>query len=417
MPFISINQIPRDDMKPKESFVSRVRLRSAVTALPAFFLVASTALTGCRDGAAQSQSADVDVSPPRSSRAAAEASLQPMAASSPERIAQAARLFVAALSPDQRGAAEFAFDADAERTRWSNLPASMVERSGVRVGDLTDLQRRRFHDLLRASTSSQGYQKITGVIRLDEVLHEEASAAVASGERRVPARLVESWTSANYWVSIFGQPGDPAWGWLINGHHLAASFTVAGDRIAFTPLFLGAEPHEIERGLDAGWRVLANEGERGWRLLQALDEDQRSVAVLGDDIPRDVLTGPGRKGSLSEFSGLPASALTDLQRALLWELVKEYAANADHGAADGQLEKIRADGLDALHFAWIGPANDMSAQYYYRVHGPSVLIEYIVEAGVGGSAANHVHSIMRDPGNDYGEDWLGKHYEEHHERR
>ena len=87
-----------------------------------------------------------------------------MAAASPERMAQAARLFMAALPPDQRGAAEFAFDADAERTRWSNLPASMVERSGVRVGDLTDLQRRRFHDLLRASTSSQGYQKIAGVI-------------------------------------------------------------------------------------------------------------------------------------------------------------------------------------------------------------------------------------------------------------
>ena len=107
--------------------------------------------------------------------------------------------------------------------------------------------------------------------------------------------------------------------------------------------------------------------------------------------------------------------MNDVQRALLWELVEEFAANADHAAADAQLEKIRADGLDALHFAWIGPTDDRTARYYYRVHGPSVLIEYIVEEGVGGNAANHVHSIMRDPGNDYGEDWLGKHYEEHHE--
>ena len=397
--------------------MSRIRLSSAVTALPAFLLVTSFALAGCRDGNAQPQSSDLDTSSARSGRVVEEASLHPIAATSPERMAQATREFLAALSSEQRSAAEFAFDADSERTRWSNLPASMVERGGVRVGDLTDLQRRRFHDLLRASTSSQGYQKIAGVIRLDEVLHEEAVAAVASGERRLPAELVESWTSANYWVAIFGQPGDPAWGWLINGHHLAASFTVVGDRVAFTPLFLGAEPHEIKSGLDAGWRVLANEGERGWRLLQALDEDQRSAAVLGDAIPRDVLTGPGRKGSLSEFAGLPASALTETQRVLLWDLVEEYAANADHGAADAQLEKIRADGLDALHFAWIGPTGDMSARYYYRVHGPSVLIEYIVEGGVGGSAANHVHSIMRDPGNDYGEDWLGKHYEEHHARR
>ncbi len=135
---------------------------------------------------------------------------------SPQRMAEAARQFLTALSPEQRAAAEFPLDADAERTRWSNLPASMVERGGVRVGDLSDMQRRRLHDLLRASTSSQGYQKIAGVIRLDEVLHEEAAAASASGERRVPAQLLDSWTSANYWASFFGQPGEPAWGWLIH---------------------------------------------------------------------------------------------------------------------------------------------------------------------------------------------------------
>ena len=152
-------------------------------------------------------------------------------------------------------------------------------------------------------------------------------------------------------------------------------------------------------------------------LVQALDEGQRAVAVLGGEIPFDVLAGPGRKGSLSEFSGIRASSLNGAQQTLLWELVEEFAANAGHAAAHAQLEKIRADGLDALHFAWIGPADDPAARYYYRVHGPSVLIEYIVEEGVGGSAANHVHSIMRDPGNDYGEDWLGKHYEEHHRRQ
>ena len=53
-------------------------------------------------------------------------------------------------------------------------------------------------------------------------------------------------------------------------------------------------------------------------------------------------------------------------------------------------------------------------RHYYRVHGPSVLIEYTIERGVGGDAANHVHSIVRDPGNDYGEDWLGHHYKESH---
>lgn len=29
-------------------------------------------------------------------------------------------------------------------------------------------------------------------------------------------------------------------------------------------------------------------------------------------------------------------------------------------------------------------------------------------------ARNHIHAIIRDPLNDYGEDWLGLHYAENH---
>ena len=44
-------------------------------------------------------------------------------------------------------------------------------------------------------------------------------------------------------------------------------------------------------------------------------------------------------------------------------------------------------------------------------HGPSILIEY-VRQGQRSTPANHVHAIVRDPRNDYGEDWLAKHYRE-----
>lgn len=339
----------------------------------------------------------------------------PAEAASARQMAEAAQAFLAVLPEQQRAAAQFPFEADSVRTHWSNLPAMFVARSGARLGDLNDLQRRRLHDLLRASTSSQGYQKIAGVVHLDELLYNEASAAVAAGTRRLPDGLVESWTSANYWISFFGRPGaDANWGWQLSGHHLAGNFTVVGDRLAFTPLFLGAEPNEIMEGLEAGWRVLAHESERGFELLQALEAGQRARAVVNAEVPRDVLEGPGRKGSLETFAGIPASALTDAQRVLLWALVEEYVANADHDAAGAQLARIQADGLDRLHFAWMGPTDDATKPYYYRVHGPSILIEYVVEQGVGTEAANHVHSIVRDPSNDYGGDWLGKHYEEHH---
>ena len=198
-------------------------------------------------------------------------------------MAEAARGLLLSLSPEQRRDAALPMTADSARASWSNLPAMFVQRGGVRLGEMDDSQRRALHELLRASTSSQGYQKLAGIIRLDGVLHEEARTAVERGERTLQPELVDSWDSRNYWVSVFGEPGSDSWGWQLSGHHLAANFTVVGERLSFTPLFLGAEPNEVQSGLEAGWRALSHEAERGFELLQALSAEQRFEAVLDDD--------------------------------------------------------------------------------------------------------------------------------------
>ena len=341
--------------------------------------------------------------------------------SSAEQMKKSAAALIATLSAEEHEKGMFALTDEKARTMWSNLPASIVERQGLRAGDLTEDQRRLLHDLIRASTSSQGYLKVVGIMWLDDILHEQSLERLEqSGNDEFFARLVESWHSDNYWFSFFGDPTkDARWAWMLSGHHLAANFTVVENQVAFTPLFLGAEPYEIEKGSYAGWRVLSHEVERGFALLQSLTEAQRQQAVLAAEIPRDVLEGPGRKASLASFEGLAADAFTDDQKKLLWHLVQEYVQNADHDAAEAQLEKIERDGFDKLYFSWIGPTDDIAKRYYYRVHGPSILIEYIRERGVGGNqgAANHIHSIVRDPSNDYGEDWLELHYKEHHSER
>lgn len=336
-------------------------------------------------------------------------------ASSARQMKESAIDLLAVLSAEDVEKALFDLTDEETRTTWSNLPASLVERKGVRVGDLTESQRQLLHNLIRASTSSQGYHKIAGLMWLDDILHEQSLERVASRGDRF-ARLVESWTSENYWFSFFGDPRtDTRWAWLISGHHLAANFTVVDEQVAFTPLFLGAEPYEIDKGPYAGWRVLSHEVERGFEVLQSLSADQQAKAVLAAEIPRDVLEGPGRKASLQRFEGISANVLTPDQQNLLWYLIREYIENADHDAAEAQLAKIENDGLENLYFAWIGPMDDISKRYYYRVHGPSILIEYVRERGVGNAgAANHIHSIVRDPSNDYGEDWLEVHYREHH---
>jgi hypothetical protein len=50
--------------------------------------------------------------------------------------------------------------------------------------------------------------------------------------------------------------------------------------------------------------------------------------------------------------------------------------------------------------------------HYYRIHGPTLLIEYDNTQNNG----NHVHSVVRDLTNDWGEDLLKMHYEASHKK-
>src|ERR1700681_2654634 len=86
----------------------------------------------------------------------------PLASRSSRQMAVAARAFLDSLGADQLGSVVYPNLGDPARTRWSTLPAGAVPRPGVSIGDLSEPQRVLLHDLLRASTSSQGYHKLTG---------------------------------------------------------------------------------------------------------------------------------------------------------------------------------------------------------------------------------------------------------------
>jgi hypothetical protein len=93
-----------------------------------------------------------------------------------------------------------------------------------------------------------------------------------------------------------------------------------------------------------------------------------------------------------------------------WQLVREFVGNANAEAAQAQLDLVKS-GWGQTHFAWMGPSPDPSSRYYFRVHGPRVLIEYDVQEPLA-NGGGHVHAITRDPQNDYGMDWLAMHYTE-----
>ena len=321
-----------------------------------------------------------------------------------------AAAFLASLDEAARKAVSFPLEAD-QRTSWSNLPVALVPRVGVNIGALGVDSRRRLHDLLRASTSSQGYHKIAAIMRHDDILRAAELEYLQHNPPRPRAgrNAIESMGSANYWVAIFGEPvRGKAWAWLLTGHHLGATFTCADGRVTAAPLFLGAQPLEDLTGPYAGFAVLSHEGLRGLDLVGSLHPEQAKVAIVSTEpFFSDVLTGVGRRNSLSRFEGLPAGDLEAPQKQLLLALVEEYVRNADTDAAERHLDAIQRAGLEQLHFSWRGPTNDVRSPFYYRVHGPRLIIEFAVQE------PNHVHTILRDPQNDYGMDWLGLHYEEH----
>ena len=180
---------------------------------------------------------------------------------------------------------------------------------------------------------------------------------------------------------------------------------MAQGRVGFLPLFLGATPLTVDEPVETGWSALSHEVARGFELLQSLTESQRATAASDDDVPGDVLNGVGRKGKFTEEEGLSASDMPPDQQRLLRMLVEEYVRNADFDAAEEQLAAIGAAGWDKLWLSWRGSVDDPTEPFYYRVQGPRIMIECR-------NSSNHIHTIVRDPANDYGEAWLGLTYEE-----
>ena len=332
-------------------------------------------------------------------------------------MGDAATRFLAMLDDEQRKQLLAALDDNAARTDWSNLPSAIYPRTGLKLSALDDRQRIAFHDLMVTAMSGEGYAEATTIMWIDDLLRGIESQRLANGEvpeeRRARAEAVmQSRGSGNYWLRLFGDPASQRWGWSINGHHFAAHFTVVEGKVAFTPLFLGSNPQTVQSGTYAGWRVLDHEISAAFALFASLDAGQRAVALVGVEVTPDTFTGKGAKDTERAPVGLSAGRMTPAQRVRLMALVEEFVGFANHDAAKAQLAAIRADGPDRLRLAWWGSPDDRTKRFMYRIAGPSVLIEYTREGRPDGSPDNHVHAIVRDPRNDYGEDWLKQHYTE-----
>jgi hypothetical protein len=307
------------------------------------------------------------------------------------KIVGSANTFLSSLDESQRSKVLFEFNDAAQRMKWSNLPVTMVPRAGLKMGDLSGPQRKAAMELLAATLSKRGYEKVLAIVEGDEVLR------VASGGRG------SMFGRDLFYISILGKPSvkDP-WMLQFGGHHLALNITMVGVDGILTPSLTAAQPAKYT--VDGKTvRPLGAENDKAFALINALDEGQRKQAILNYKVA-DLVLGPGQDGKTIQPEGIKGSALNASQQAMLLDLMREWAEIINEQAAPARMAEIKAN-LRETWFAWSGPTtNGMPA--YYRIQGPTVVIEYAPQP-LGGDPTMHIHTIYRDPTNDYGKKSLG----------
>jgi hypothetical protein len=96
-------------------------------------------------------------------------------------------------------------------------------------------------------------------------------------------------------------------------------------------------------------------------------------------------------------------------------LIAGYVNRLPEEPAARHLERLNSWGLEGFTFAWAGQP-ERGKPHYYRIQGREFLVEFEnaqVGAGLPGEG-NHIHTVWRDPANDFGDDLLMRHYAQDH---
>src|SRR5437016_894426 len=294
--------------------------------------------------------------------------------------------FLSSLDEGRRSKVLFDFNDAAQRVKWSNLPTTMVPRAGLKMGDLSEAQRKAAMGLLAVTLSKRGYEKVLAIMGGDEQLK------IASGGRGA------MFGRDLYYISILGKPSasDP-WMLQFGGHHLALNVTMIGREGILTPSHTAAQPAKYT--VDGKTvRPLGAENDKAFTLINALDEAQRKQAILNYKVA-DLVLGPGQDGKTIQPEGIKGAALNASQQAMLLDLAGEWAGIINEQATAARMAELKAN-LAETWFAWSGPTTN-GTPAYYRIQGPTVVIEYAPQP-LGGDPTMHIHTIYRDPTNDYG---------------
>jgi hypothetical protein len=327
---------------------------------------------------------------------------------STEPVRRAAEAFLKSLTSAQRAKTEYGVD-DPEWRKWMNQ--HFYVRQGVSFEEMTEAQREAAVSLLRAGLSARGLKQTRDIMRLNHTLGElNNNDFVQYGEWK-------------YHITVMGTPSaKEPWGWQLDGHHVIVNYFVLGDQVVMTPHFAGSEPVTAAAGKFKGTTVLQDEQRKGLAMLRALDDAQRTAAILKPSKTGNNNLGEAFKDNVVlDYAGVCVAKLSPRQQEQLADLIEQYVGSMDDGHARVKMSEVRKH-MHRTWFAWIGGTEDESV-FYYRVHSPVIVIEFDHQtpANLRHLAKDprqpnreHIHVVVRTPnGNDYGKDLLRLHYRQH----
>lgn len=309
--------------------------------------------------------------------------------SSPARVLAAVNAFKASLSASQISTVQLAYTS-ANAYKWSNLPASLSARTGLRLADLTAQQRTLALAIVQAATgtvANEGYDEVSQVIAADDVLG---------------ALQPNGYGNFQYYIAFYGTPAATGtWQLQFTGHHITHNITYKDGVVAGgTPMFAAVEPDTWTTS-GTTFDPLGQEKAALRAMFSSLTTTQSATAKLSSAFG-DIVLGPGKDKQFPTTKvGLAVSTLSDAQKALVLAAMRTYVQDLDAETAQCLMTTYQSE-LNGTFIAFSGNAGITAQNDYVRIDGPSIWIELFYAGGVIYRNQPHVHSIYRDRTRDYG---------------
>ena len=311
--------------------------------------------------------------------------------------AKAAEEFLSTLSDEQKEQVLYDYNDETKSTSWSNFPVTFVERSGIKLGDLGETQRAAALKVLKALLNDEAYAKVTGIMAGDQYLKDNANASDLG--------------DTQYNIAFFGNPSTTNdWSIQFGGHHVGINATFSNGAITFAPTHLGTQPTTYTDSNGQTQSALGNMYQTAFDFYNSLTDEQKQKLYQGEEV-KNLTCAPSDTCDYPTGTGIKGSELTDEQKQLLLKVIANWTNLADSETTQATMDQISAT-LDDTYVNWSGATVYDTSQgkgIYFQISGPKVYIELASQdndagatvSGVQTSGWGHIHTIYRDPTNDY----------------